>query len=613
MKRILIIFAILILSITCSKKDDEVSLIDKSIKLEPYPISNDLPKNLKWLTNNKDPIFGSLKAKKGGTIHFHLTTFPLTLRYVGPDSNGSFRGKILSNRLSLTDLHPNTFNYIPQLATHWAFDKNGKTIYYKLDKDATWSDGVPITADDYIFTLEYMRSKHNKAPWYNTYYSEEFDTIKKYDDHTIAVVGSKKKPDLLYMYGMGPTPRHYYRRMDKNFVRKYNWAKVPMSGPYVISDVKKGKSITFSRVKNWWAKDKKYYRNCYNVDKIVFKVIRDVNTAFEYFRKGKLDMFPLTLPELWHIKSKVKEVDMGYIHKIKFYNSRPRPDYAIFLNQAVSIFKDKNVRYGFSHAMDIGRIIKKVLRGDYERLESVGSGYGKYSNTKILSRKYDLKKVEYYMKKAGWDKRGPDGIRVKDGKRFSVRVTYGAKHHQDRLVVLKESAKKAGIELKLQLLDTSAAFKTMLEKNHEVAWTGWNDMFRPQYWGQYHSINAFKSQTNNFSGTAIPELDELIEAYRAGMNVKIRATLSKQIQQMIHDEGATIPTFKVPYFREAFWRWWRFPKGYGVKRSDTLFTGYERGFGLFWFDPKLKKETEEAKKQGKSFPKKVLILKKHKE
>ena len=86
-----------------------------------------LPKGLKWETNDSDPIFASPNAKKGGLYRDSVLSFPLTLRTVGPDSNGAFRSYLLDNQMDLTHLHPNTGNILPGLATHWAYGKDRKT------------------------------------------------------------------------------------------------------------------------------------------------------------------------------------------------------------------------------------------------------------------------------------------------------------------------------------------------------------------------------------------------------------------------------------------------------------------------------------------------------
>ncbi|RPJ14981.1 MAG: ABC transporter substrate-binding protein, partial [Desulfobacteraceae bacterium] len=166
-----------------------------------YAAGPELPKDIKWLTNDSDPVFASPDAKRGGTFHSSLMSFPMTFRVVGPDSNGSFRSAILDNHLSLIGMHPNTMNIIPELATHWAFGKDKKTMYFRLNRKARWSDGVPVMAKDFAYTLEFMRSKHIVAPWYNDYYTKEIEKVVVYDDYTLAVVATKAEPDLYLKLG----------------------------------------------------------------------------------------------------------------------------------------------------------------------------------------------------------------------------------------------------------------------------------------------------------------------------------------------------------------------------------------------------------------------------
>ncbi|OQY60661.1 MAG: ABC transporter substrate-binding protein [Desulfobacteraceae bacterium 4572_88] len=568
------------------------------------PRQND---DIEWLTNDADPVFASPNAKKGGTFHSSILSFPPTFRVVGPDSNSSFRSHILGNNLSLIGIHPNTENIVPEIATHWAFDKDGKTMYFKLNPHARWSDGKPVTADDFAFTLEFMRSKHIVAPWYNDYYTKEIDKVVAYDDHTLAVVSTKAVPDLHLKLGLNPTPRHFYGDLNKDFIKKYNWAIVPNTGPYVVSDFKKGKNIKFKRKKDWWAKDLRYFKNRFNVDTVVFKVVRDFNMMWEYFKKAKLDVFAVNFPNYWHEKTKTPVVEKGYVHKIWFFNNTRQSAMGLWLNQDKDVFKDKNVRYAFAHGMNIGRVISKVLRNDYFRLEHGFMGYGAYSNESVKARRFDLDKTAGYMKEAGW-KRGPDGIWEKNGKRFSAEVNYSVDEHTPRLVVLKEEAKKAGIELRLQKLDASASYKKVMEKKHDVAWSAWGTSFRPQYWEHFHSVNAHRPQTNNITNTDDPEMDKLIDTYRNSLEAKERIALSIRIQEKIHEIGSFVPTFMVPYVRQAYWRWWKLPDLPGTKHSDSLFDPFgSMSGGMFWFDRELHKETKSAMKSGKTFPPTTII------
>ncbi len=587
-------------SIQASLAEDEVVFKADISKTPP-------PADLEWLTNDSDPVYASPVAKNGGTLNSWILSFPLTFRVVGPDSNSSFRSAILGNQLSLIGIHPNTENIVPELATNWAYGNDKKTMYFKLNKKARWSDATPVTAHDFAYTLEFMRSKHIIAPWYNDYYSKEIDKVIVYDDHTLAVVSTKAQPDLHLKIGISPTPRHFYGELGEDFVGRYNWKIAPNTGPYQISDFKKGKYIKFKRKKDWWAKDLRYFKNRFNVDRVVFKVVRDINIIWEYFKKAKVDVFPITMPKYWHVKSKTPVIENGYVYRIWFFNDTQQSAQGMWLNQDREIFKDRNVRYAFAHAMNVQKIIEKVLRNDYFRLEHGFMGYGRYSNNTIRARQFDLDKVRYYMNQAGWQ-RGSDGIWEKNGKRFSVEVSYSQDDHTPRLVVLKEEAKKAGIELRLQKLDPSAAYKKVLEKKHDVAWSGWSTSLRPQYWEHFHSINAHKPQTNNITNTDDPDMDKLIDAYRDSLDEEERIKLSVKIQEKIHEIGAFVPTFMVPYVREAYWRWWKLPKVPGTKQSTSLFDpfGSTTG-GLFWFDEDLYNETKQAMKKKKMFPPVIII------
>jgi len=561
-----------------------------------------LPKEIQWITNETDPVFASKKAVKGGMLRSAILSFPMTFRLVGPDSNGGFAGALRNNQLSLINIHPNTGNIIPELATHWAFDPDKKTMYFKLDPDARWSDGTPVTARDYIYTLTFMRSEHIIAPWYNDYYTREIEKVTAYDDYTIGIKSTKAVPDLYMKLGINPTPEHFFHPLTTEFVSKFNWALTPNTGAYQISDFKKGRYIRFERKKNWWAKEKHYFKNRFNVDSVLYTVIRDFNLQWEYFKKGELDTFGMTLPKFWHVKSNTPVIQKGYVNRIWFFNDQEHPSRGMWLNQDKEIFKSIDLRQAFAHAMNVDKVIETVLRGDYFRLPQAFYGYGKYTDYTIEPRPYDIERVEAIMESAGWN-RGNDGVWTKDGIRFSVVVTYSYDEHMPRLVVLKEEALKAGIELRLEKLDSSAMFKKFLEKQHDVAWMGWSTGLRPSYWQGWHSDNAHKPQTNNITNTDDPKLDLLIDQYRDSLDEEKRIELSKNIQNRIHTISAYVPTFMIPYVRTAYWRWMRLPGFHGTRMSDDLFAPFSSTTGgLFWIDPEVRKETFEAMKNSQTYP-----------
>src|SRR4030095_3143877 len=143
-----------------------------------------LPKNIVWETNNDDPIIGSEKAIRGGTLNLALWGYPLTFRLYGPNNNDFFAGwnRAFTIAFTLGSMHPVTDKFIPLMATHWSVQPDQKTIYFKLDPDAQWSDGHKITADDYVFAWKMLQSEFIVDPFANAQVKEYFASVDKIDD-----------------------------------------------------------------------------------------------------------------------------------------------------------------------------------------------------------------------------------------------------------------------------------------------------------------------------------------------------------------------------------------------------------------------------------------------
>lgn len=574
-----------------------------------------LPEGLTWQTNSSDPIFSSPDAQFGGTYRTFITSFPQTFRLVGPDANGAFAAWTRS-ALGLVDRHPNTDNWLPSIASSWAFGDDHKTVYFKLDPKATWSDGKPITADDFTFMIKMMRSKDIVDPWSNDFYTNEVSDIIVYDKYTIAVVSGKpRNPDELMDYvNLRPIPAHFYASPKKDangdgiaddFVRRYNFKPEPTSGPYYIDDIDKGKAVTFKHVKDWWGYENKYYQHRFNVEKINIKVIRDQDIAFKYFEKGQLDSFPLLRPTLWHEKAVGEAFDKGYIHKAWAFNQAPVGAGGIWINTAMPLLDDINVRMGLEYAIDYDGMIEKILRNDYVRKPNpMGTGHGDYDNTEITAPKFDPTLAASYFEKAGFTHIGADGIRENNkGQRLSFAITYSTPTHTARVAYLREQAKLAGLDITLNLIDGSSMFKFVLEKKHQLSFHDMSNSKIPVYWQYFSSDNANKPQTNNFTNYSSSQLDELIDRYRSEFDLNKKYQLSRQIQTLIDDAKVIIPGYMVPYAREGYWRWMKLPKEMATKQTESLFSasGFMGTFSTFWIDEEVKKETKSAMKSGKAF------------
>ncbi len=244
----------------------------------------DLPADLKWEDGSDQEEFGSPKAKKGGTFHQDIPDFPATLRTIGPDANGSFREYLLDFfQMNLVGKHPNTLKYIPCAAKQWARGADKKTFYFKLDPEVRFSDGEKVTADNYFFTFFFMRYEPLQATYEQDFFYKKFENITKYDDLTISITVTSAKPDAMDYAAIYALPIGFYKHMGKDVLQAFNWKFAPTLGPYEVkeSDIRKGQSIALTRIKDWWARDKKFYRQLYNPDRIQLDVIRDRDKAIE--------------------------------------------------------------------------------------------------------------------------------------------------------------------------------------------------------------------------------------------------------------------------------------------------------------------------------------------
>jgi microcin C transport system substrate-binding protein len=317
-------------------------------------------------------------------------------------------------------------------------------------------------------------------------------------------------------------------------------------------------------------------------------VVRDDAKQFEAFKRGDIDMLRLNTSELWYEKLPDADPDVqnGYIQKAIFYNDIPRPTYGLWINTAKPHLDNNDVRIGIHHASNWQLVIDKFFRGDY----------------------------------AGFSERGDDGVlRNAAGERLSFTLTTPYSTLTDVLTILKEEALKAGLELRIEVLDMTAGFKKANEKKHDIQLTALNVGGRyPRYWETYHSDNAYdkaflddgsvnpdreiKVQTNNIENLANREIDQLIDQYRTTATEEELVATAHTLEEKLYEHASFVPGFIQGYERSAHWRWVRFPEGFSERDMHYV---YE--YQQFWIDGEAKAETLEAKKNGDTFPVSITI------
>ncbi|OBT13369.1 diguanylate cyclase [Vibrio sp. UCD-FRSSP16_10] len=565
-----------------------------------------LPSDLTWISNPDLPLFASPKAKRGGTLNLYFSSYPLTLRTIGPDTSTSFRSYLMDAYPALLGLHPNTLQAYPSLATQWAFSEDNKTMYFRLDPAAKWTDGEPITADDFQFIFDYVRNPNVHAPFYKNYYTHKITGITVYDKYTIALHSADALPhaQLIDRLNTQPKPKHFFKDgIDKDYLRTFNWKAEPTTGPYYVSALKKGRNIELTHVKDWWGYHNRYLKNRYNVDKIRFSVIRDPDLAYRYFEKGELDVFNINSQKLWFEKTDSKPFRKGYIVKSMLNNEVSKGAAGIWLNMADPMLSNADLREGIAYSLNFDSVIEHVRHGEAKRQNGFGTLVGDYAQPKDVGVKpFSPVEARKHFAKAGYTTLGSDGVLYnKQGQPLQMTLTYLNSGSTADVIILKEQAKKAGLDIELKLVDASTGFKSLLEKKYQSAYFSMSSGLYPGYRQYFHSSTAVP-QTNNFFSYANPEMDKLIVKFDQASTAKEQVVLSNQIQKMIMKANCFIPGTTAQFTRSAHWRYVRLPKNLGTAQSRFLFDEASLDLGLMWIDTDMKREVLQAKSKGDTFP-----------
>ena len=573
----------------------------------------DLPAGLEWKNGSEQPEIGDPNSQKGGAFRYFISSFPPTIRPFGPNSNNSFRGELYDNvEVSLVELHPETGEIMPGVAMEWAVGPDEKTVFFRLDPAAKYNDGVPVKAVDFMWWV-YLRASDNVVtPWFKQYIREQLSQFTLYGDDLLAISLPESKPKLPYFASLPPSASHFYKEYGPDYKERYQWRVPPTTAAYTVKpeDLVKGVSITLSRVDDWWAADKKFYRYRFNADRIRYTVVRDRSKAWELFRAGEIDYFPITLPEYWYQKSEMPPVFNGFVERYTWYNQFPRIPWSLYLNSAKPPLDDHEVRLGICHATNWQKVIDVVFRGDASRLPGWTKGYGRFDNPEIMARPFSVGKARKHFAKAGYVKEDENGILMKEnGERLEVALTFSNIPVRAKMMgILKEEALKAGLKFILDGLDHTVVYKKEMQKNHQAVFSAWG--FQPpypRYYEYFHSSNAYddkgnlKHNTNNVFSFSDERMDQLAVAFRNARTEDELEEYAHEMQQIIHDSGVYVPGYMTEFVRVGCWRWVRWPDSdfteFCPPRTYVPFESY-----VYWIDEDVRKETEDARRSGKKFP-----------
>jgi len=239
-------------------------------------------------------------------------------------------------------------------------------VTFTLDPAAHFSDGVAVTADDVVFSLQLLRD-HGR-PNHRTYYAK-VEKIEILGPRTVRFdFPNADDRELPLILGLMPVlPKH---AIDPAKFENTTLAKPIGSGPYIVAEIDSGKSVTFKRDPNYWGRDLPINRGLWNFDELRFDFYRDENAYFEAFKAGLYDVRSEHDPARWETGYDFPAVRDGRVIKESFSNGLPKFISDYVFNTRRQIFADIRVRQAITLLFDFQWINRDFFFNLYRRSAS---------------------------------------------------------------------------------------------------------------------------------------------------------------------------------------------------------------------------------------------------
>ena len=236
-------------------------------------------------------------------------------------------------------------------------------VAFRLDPRARFADGTPVTADDVLFSWELLRDKGR--PNHRQYYSKVAKAEAK-DPLTVRFdFGGTTDRELPLILGLMPVlPRH---ALDPATFEETTMTGPVGSGPYRVTAVKPGASVTLIRNPDYWGRDLPANRGLWNFDEIRLDFYRESNGQFEAFKRGLYDFRVEYEPLRWHDGYDFPAARSGEVIRETIKTGLPQPSEFLVFNTRRPVFADIRVRQALTLLFDFEWINRNYFFGLYAR------------------------------------------------------------------------------------------------------------------------------------------------------------------------------------------------------------------------------------------------------
>ncbi len=482
-------------------------------------------------------------------------------------------------------------------------------VRFHLREEARLHDGEPVRADDVVWTFNTLIEQG--APQYRFYYGNVADVVAL-DERTVEFrLTPGENREIPSILGQLPIlPKHYWQDREFNATT----LDPPLGGgPYRITDVNAGQSITIERVKDYWAKDLPVNVGQHNFDRIRYIFFRDRVVMLEALKAGDIDFRAENSAKNWATAYDVPAVEDGRIVQKEFDHERGTGMQAYVMNTRREIFQDPVVREAMTYLWDFEWVNKTIMFDAYTRTDSF------YENSeleatglpgpkelavleplrdripeRVFTQDYEppvtdgsgnsrepLMKALELLRQAGWDVDGNRKlVHGETGKPFAFEVLL----YSDLLVphtqALKRGVERLGGSVELRVVDAAQYQNRLQTYDFDMVVSGWPQSLSPgneqrEFFG---SDAAEREGGRNLAGVRDPAVDILIEDLIASPDRETLIARTKALDRVLLWSFYAIPMFHSKTDRFAFWNRFGYPENPPMMGTNP---------NIWWIDPEL--------------------------
>ncbi|GAA3856147.1 extracellular solute-binding protein [[Pseudomonas] carboxydohydrogena] len=573
-----------------------------SIAMHGKPaLPNDF-KNLPYVNPN---------APKGGRLTFGLLgTFdslnPFIVRGIAVQQ---IRGYVVESLMARNNDEP--FSLYGLLADSIETNEARSYVAFHINPAARFSNGTPVTAQDVLFSWQLMRD-HGR-PNHRLYYSKVKDA-RALDAQTVRFdFGGEADRELPLILGLMPV--FSQKAVNVDTFEDTSMTAPLGSGPYRVTEVRPGASVTLTRNPDYWGRDLPVARGLWNFDEVRLDFYREANGAFEAFKRGLYDFRNENEPLRWHEGYDFPAARNGEVIRDTVKTGTPRPSEFLVFNTRRPVFADIRVRQALTLLFDFEWINRNYFFGLYSRSPSYFAGselsaegrpasahereilapYAASVRPDIMDGRYRLPVTDgsgrdrkalraalTLLEQAGYEFKGTHLRNRETGEPLSFEILVSTRDQERIALAYSRDLKRAGIEVSVRVVDAVQFDQRRLAYDFDMIQNRWDQSLSPGneqafYWG---SQAADTPGTRNYMGARDPAIDAAINAMLEARERPDFVDAVRALDRVLMSGAYAIPLYNPPAQWIARWNRIKSP-------SRTALSGYLPE--TWWFN--LQKQT----------------------